>query len=90
MTVTVTTLVMLHHQMKMSPLNLRIVFSVSGMRNYFIRVSKNSPCKVAVAEVTRMYHIVAYGHLCGVFDCKSKLERDVFLHSHIAEFYILA
>jgi len=49
MIVTATTLVTLHHQMKMSPLNLRIVFSVSGMRNYFIWVSKTSPCKVAVA-----------------------------------------
>ena len=64
MSATVTTLVILHHQMKMSPLNLRIVFSVSGMRNDFIWVSKNSPCKVAVAEVTRMYHSVAHGHSC--------------------------
>lgn len=46
--------------------------------------------KVAVAEVTRIYRTVAHGHLCGVFKCRSKLRRDVFLHSHIAEFYILA
>lgn len=90
MSVTATTLVILHHQMKMSLLNLSIVFSMSGMRNDFIRVSKNSPCKVAVAEVTRMYHSVAHGHSSRVFNCKSKLRRDVFLHSRIAKLYILA
>lgn len=86
MSVTETTLIILHHQMKTSPLNLRIVFSVSGMRNYFIWVSKNSPWNVAGEEVTRMYHSAAHGH---VFKFKSKLERDVFLHSCIADFCIL-
>lgn len=51
---------------------------------------KIAPCKAAVAEVTRMYCTVAHGHLCRVFNCKSKLRRDVFLHSRIAELYILA
>lgn len=51
----------------MFPLNLRIVFSASGMRNYFIGVSKNSPCKAAVAKVTRIYHSVAHSHSRRVF-----------------------
>lgn len=75
MSVTVTTLVILHHQMKMSPLNLRIVFSVSEMRNDFTWVSKNSPCKVDAAEVTRMCYSDAHSHSCGIFNCKIKLQR---------------
>lgn len=70
----------------MFPLNLRIVFSVSGMRNYFIWVSKNSPCKAAVAKVTIIYHNVAHSHSCRVFNCK--LQREVFSHADIVKFYI--